>query len=638
MACTVNLRTDYKPSVSVGGSWEFVGYNSSSSSGPFNSNDPSGNFNIGDTYVGDNPSLNLDDFSGGYYQFSYTLTNGSCEDESLLTLEIAEFCFPQNVFPGDSEPSSYIEIEVCYDAGDDSPSTLNLYNILNDDTSCTLDTSTFDLIFQNPSDSHLIPNFSVGAWNSSTYELDLSYIYDDNPIAEGSSRSYGFFVRFNEGAFNNFDASGCGSCVGFIALNIKISPSVMLIEYAGNPNYGEFSNPVVAGISPAGDGNNNFGYPALEWPSIIQNESTLDDLPIQRIYYGEGPDVGGCGTTAGVLTSSNQTLNAYFGNTSASLGSSFNCGDLLGTLLFDIDTNYEISLSLLPTGIHAFHYCTGYDESCLNCQTVYVESTCDVHDDISLVANATETTLFLITESPCSDIQLRLITAPDGTTSTSTTIPITVPGIYTAEYICNGCDKAIATYEYSTLSFNFISDIGSRTLSPSTAFNKYITDFYINGQLVTNSTQLWDGTPFPSGTLINVGTGQYRTALIGTINNLISNFNFNNPSFATDLMFNPSLTNYCDDVGNNIDQNKHTNITYSADQTFQFTLTGMQATARRISDSQIAVISTIKVTETGATLFFYPNGGVTLPPEDASLWLSPVYGSCSYYYNGYFPA
>lgn len=96
MACTKNLRTDLNPTADAGGVWTYVGYNSMSSTGPWN-NTPANNMTglaPNSPMVGDNPSIDPSLGSAGFYRFLYTVTNSFCTDVSNLTVEVKPVSCP----------------------------------------------------------------------------------------------------------------------------------------------------------------------------------------------------------------------------------------------------------------------------------------------------------------------------------------------------------------------------------------------------------------------------------------------------------------------------------------------------------------------------------------------------------------
>lgn len=89
--CTRNLRTDLKADADPGGTWVYVGYNASTSTGPWNNTpgNPMVALSPGSTMSGDDPVIDSD-ASTGFYRFSYTVNNGVCDATSFLTIEVKE--------------------------------------------------------------------------------------------------------------------------------------------------------------------------------------------------------------------------------------------------------------------------------------------------------------------------------------------------------------------------------------------------------------------------------------------------------------------------------------------------------------------------------------------------------------------
>lgn len=89
--CTRNLRTDFKPSADSGGTWVYIGYNATSSTGPWVNTpaNPMVALSPGSTMVGDDPVVDSD-ASNGFYRFSYTVNNGVCDATSFLTIEVKQ--------------------------------------------------------------------------------------------------------------------------------------------------------------------------------------------------------------------------------------------------------------------------------------------------------------------------------------------------------------------------------------------------------------------------------------------------------------------------------------------------------------------------------------------------------------------
>lgn len=92
MACSKSLRTDLLPTAPGGGTWVYNGYNSTSSTGPWNQipGVPLVVVSPGSQYgTGDNPFVHTNGRSPGFYKFTYTLgAAGPCPDSAELVIEL----------------------------------------------------------------------------------------------------------------------------------------------------------------------------------------------------------------------------------------------------------------------------------------------------------------------------------------------------------------------------------------------------------------------------------------------------------------------------------------------------------------------------------------------------------------------
>jgi hypothetical protein len=94
-----DVLTDEDP----GGTWTYVGYNQTSSSGPWENTPavPLVTTPIGGTMTGDNPLINPLNKTAGYYRFKYTVltpvTDGFCTDEAFVTVHVVDRTCAGNV-------------------------------------------------------------------------------------------------------------------------------------------------------------------------------------------------------------------------------------------------------------------------------------------------------------------------------------------------------------------------------------------------------------------------------------------------------------------------------------------------------------------------------------------------------------
>lgn len=96
--CTHSLRTDFLGS-STGGTWTYIGFNETSSTGPFTSNASTPPAALAGVppivLVGDNPSVDWNGADDGFYHFTYNL--GSCGGSVSLTVSVIDSCFNPSV-------------------------------------------------------------------------------------------------------------------------------------------------------------------------------------------------------------------------------------------------------------------------------------------------------------------------------------------------------------------------------------------------------------------------------------------------------------------------------------------------------------------------------------------------------------
>jgi len=112
----------------------------------------------------------------------------------------------------------------------------------------------------------------------------------DNPIPNGSFRQYDFDYSLPTTFPEAANAQGCDDCTGRVRYTLSPPDLYELIDTEGS-----VSNPIIPGQGDGGttNGSNN----NLNWFGVINGVSS------NFVYYGEGPDVGGCNTTPGVETS-----------------------------------------------------------------------------------------------------------------------------------------------------------------------------------------------------------------------------------------------------------------------------------------------------------------------------------------------
>jgi len=100
--CQQNLR-DLLTGADPGGTWTYIGYNQTSSSGPWENTPavPLVTTPIGGTMTGDNPLINPLGKTAGYYRFRYsvftTVTSGVCVDDAFVTVHVVDRTCAGNV-------------------------------------------------------------------------------------------------------------------------------------------------------------------------------------------------------------------------------------------------------------------------------------------------------------------------------------------------------------------------------------------------------------------------------------------------------------------------------------------------------------------------------------------------------------
>lgn len=184
---------------------------------------------------------------------------------------------------------------------------------------------------------------------------------NDNPIPAGSFRQYDFDYSLPTTFPEASNAQGCDDCVGRV--RYTLSPPD-LYELTGTE--GSFADPIIPGQGNGGTTNGTNSN--LDWFGVISGVSS------NFVYYGEGPDVGGCGTNAGVETS----LPGGVVSTSGGTIDAVSCGSLItvgGGSITSFNTGTVLDLSTLPGGLHAFYVCgASQSQTCIDCQTIYVDN------------------------------------------------------------------------------------------------------------------------------------------------------------------------------------------------------------------------------------------------------------------------
>lgn len=354
MPCNINLlntiRANQVNQSDNGGSWTFSGY-STTINGTFNNK--AGYLNIGDSAgVGDNPTIDTENFDPGFYKYTYTVVDGSCTDSADLTIEVVEICAERDVngYP-------IVEQEYCID--DISVSNINL-NMTAQDGLCG------SFISGGVWRQYRTDRYGThGAFNPVTGILDVITLLTIQPLVNNEERTYNFYYDLS--SVINYpilspDSNDCYSCIVKVSI---IFTKADIVTNTNKLNIGTYANPITYG--------QNFTSDNLVSQSDILNGS------YNYIYYGEGPDVGGCGTNIEVETDIIEGNNVIVtGGVGANTGDKvldlpINCGD---QLTYDGGTPVQqesINIESLPSGVHAFHVCSRpKSSSCTDCQTFYI--------------------------------------------------------------------------------------------------------------------------------------------------------------------------------------------------------------------------------------------------------------------------
>lgn len=313
--CTRNLRTDFKPSADSGGTWVYIGYNATSSTGPWVNTpaNPMVALSPGSTMVGDDPVVDSD-ASNGFYRFSYTVNNGVCDATSFLTIEVKQATcagedFSLNVCSNDAtfslatafDTATSCDLAIGTIAGvsgspvigsapnyNFSPSTngagtfvvRNTVNTLPsagftvdcEDCTQTADATIVVLAFRSAGDERFIPYFSI--CTSPSCSVSLPDLLLNLPVG---SQDGDWFFRPAESGYPTYGSTT-------FALNTNLFSSTTSIA----PNT-QITNNAVAGtigFSAASPGYvYNFEY-------VVGGGTACETSTLVNVYVGPIPDAG----------------------------------------------------------------------------------------------------------------------------------------------------------------------------------------------------------------------------------------------------------------------------------------------------------------------------------------------------------
>lgn len=347
MPCNISLRDLLEGNPDAGGIWTFEGYNVSSNYGPWSSVPTYLNINdqVG---VSDNPLVDVDSINPGFYKYKYSITSNGRTSEAYLVVQVVEFCVERDVDNYPQQTATH-----CITGYNDP--VIQLSDLIMDDKCTSLYPG--GIWTQDANDTHQV-GAALDPINGS---LNISRHLSTNSLPDSTSRSYMFYYDVSSALYGetvSINNQDCRSCKGKLTLNVSKPQPIAL----SNPPYASFDAMIQVGVGPVE------GVDFLLWSSFVTNTYPFT-------YFGEGPDVGGCGANPVVQT----TLNDFVGVLSGAynLEVPLNCGDRLtynfSSNSIDLGLGNIVYADLPDSSVFAFHMCTALKTSdCYKCQTIYV--------------------------------------------------------------------------------------------------------------------------------------------------------------------------------------------------------------------------------------------------------------------------
>ncbi len=150
MSCEINLRTDGLSGADAGGTWVWNGFNASSDEGPFST----GSGTNPGALSGDNPAIDFDGFTPGYYAFTYSGGEGDCGDEVTIVIAVV------------SSPNAGCSDTVTYCTGNGG-SAVNLLTLKNTECGESITSTNLTIEWDDSSDD------PGAAYNAGAGTLDI---------------------------------------------------------------------------------------------------------------------------------------------------------------------------------------------------------------------------------------------------------------------------------------------------------------------------------------------------------------------------------------------------------------------------------------------------------------------------------
>jgi hypothetical protein len=354
MACNKSLYSilsSYQTgNINSGGTWEFGGF-STTEFGTYGN----GYLNAGDVVA---DIVDFEPLAEGYYKYNYLYTGpGGCVDSSTLTIRVIKLCSNTD---GDGYPIT--ELAVCLPSN--VITTFNMY-VLAKGMGCPSIISG-GYWYQSPGDFHQ----AGAAFNPFTGDLNIDTLESISPFSDGEVRTYNFLYNIESVSQYVILANGtedCTSCLAKVSITISNASEVTYVV----SDYGSSINPIIVGQSGT-LGDNDF----IAFADIFTNSYV-------NVYYGEGPDVGGCGTTPAINTTISAANTIQVNNGSGLLDLPISCNDPL-TINNGQPFNFSsLQISALPQAQHAFYMCVADNAaSCNSCKTVYITQNQEVRNSV----------------------------------------------------------------------------------------------------------------------------------------------------------------------------------------------------------------------------------------------------------------